>query len=43
MEEQQNGDSKEFQVLSQELADDMLTLKVKVATEVVKRAYHKVH
>lgn len=43
MVEQQNGDSKEFQVLSQELADDMLTLKVKVDTEVVKRAYHKVH
>lgn len=35
--------SKEFQVLSQDLSGDMLTLKVKVEPEVVKRAYQKVH
>ena len=43
MVEQKNGDSNEFQILSQDLADDMLTLKVKVDSEVVKRAYQKVH
>lgn len=39
----EQSDSKEFEVLSKDLADDMLTLKVKVDPEVVKRAYQKVH
>ena len=39
----EQNDIKEFQVLSQDLTGDMLTLKVTVEPEVVKRAYQKVH
>lgn len=40
---EQNEASKHFQVLSQDLSGDMLTLKVKVEPDVVKHAYQKVH
>jgi trigger factor len=43
VEEQQQGGANEFQIVEQNLSDDILTLKVKVEKDVVDRAYRKVH
>lgn len=43
VEQQETSTGNEFQILEQNLADDILTLRVKVDREVVDRAYRKVH